>query len=371
VGLQWFSWYLVRSREYLDKTCALCGAASGFIAAHLRVCPDCIRHRPQEALAITQTAHVEARRVFGLPVAPPRDTGGIRCGLCSNECIIGENERGYCGLRVARNGRLIHLAGTPTRGLLQWYRDPLPTNCVADWVCEGSRHRGYHNLAVFYASCTADCLFCQNWHYREASPTTRETISARDLASVANSRTFCVCYFGGDPASQMPHALAASRYLARHGVRVCWETNGTMHPRLLDAAVEYSLDTGGCIKFDLKAYDEGLHIALTGISNQRTLENFVRAAQRFDERSQPPLVVASTLLVPGYVEADQVGQLARFIASINPRIPYALLAFAPQFYMPDLPCTSASHAQEAEAAARAAGLVNVRVGNRHLLGWEE
>jgi hypothetical protein len=29
---------------------------------------------------------------------------------------------------------------------------------------------------------------------------------------------------------------------------------------------------------------------------------------------------------------------------------------------------SARHAEEAEAAARAAGLVNVRVGNRHLLG---
>ncbi len=81
-----------------------------------------------------------------------------------------------------------------------------------------------------------------------------------------------------------------------------------------------------------------------------------------------PLVIASTLLVPGYVEADQVGQIARFIASINPRIPYALLAFAPQFYMSDLPRTSARHAREAEAAARAAGLVNVRVGNRHLLG---
>jgi pyruvate formate lyase activating enzyme len=51
-------------------------------------------------------------------------------------------------------------------------------------------------------------------------------------------------------------------------------------------------------------------------------------------------------------------------------IPYALLAFAPSFYMTDLPCTSARHAQEAEAAARDAGLVNMRVGNRHLLDWE-
>ena len=64
---------------------------------------------------------------------------------------MSEDERGYCGLRTVRSGKLVHLAGTPERGLLYWYRDPLPTNCVADWVCEGGQHRGCHNLAVFYA----------------------------------------------------------------------------------------------------------------------------------------------------------------------------------------------------------------------------
>jgi pyruvate formate lyase activating enzyme len=67
------------------------------------------------------------------------------------------------------------------------------------------------------------------------------------------------------------------------------------------------------------------------------------------------------------VDPDQVGRIAAFIAAIDPDIPYALLAFAPHFCMSDLPYTSASHARQAEAAARAAGLRNVRIGNRHLL----
>jgi pyruvate formate lyase activating enzyme len=176
---------------------------------------------------------------------------------------MSEGEYGFCGLRTVQNGKLYHLAGTPDRGLLHWYRDPLPTNCVADWVCEGRRHPGYHNLAVFYASCTANCLFCQNWHFRQVSPTMSETITAKALAAESNPHTFCVCFFGGDPASQMPHALATSKYLAARRVRVCWETNGMMHPRLLDAALQYSQETGGCVKFDLKAYDEELHLTLT------------------------------------------------------------------------------------------------------------
>jgi pyruvate formate lyase activating enzyme len=269
-----------------------------------------------------------------------------------------------------QNGSIVHLASTPDRGLLHWYRDPLPTNCVADWVCTGPERFGYHNLAVFYASCTFDCLFCQNWHYRETDAAQSPGISARELADTANSRTYCVCYFGGDPASQMPHALSSARLLAERSVVICWETAGSAHPRLMDRAVELSLRTGGTVKFDLKAYDEGLHYALTGASNAQTLENFSRAAHRAAERREPPLVVASTLLVPGYVDAGEVGRIARFIAALNPSIPYSLLAFAPNCLMPDLPTTSVQHAEAALAAAHEAGVRNVHIGNRHLLSCD-
>jgi len=332
---------------------------------------------------VISAAHAAARRLFDQPPAPPCSSPGIRCRLCAHECLIGEGQRGYCGLRIVRDGRLLHLAGTPDRGLLHWYRDALPTNCVAMWACAARAKSGPHNLAVFYGSCTLNCLGCQNWHYRDLLPSpdeiaehlaggtagrlVRRGCRARDLADAANPDTFCVCYFGGDPASQMPHALASAELLARRGVAVCWETAGTAHPHLMDRAVALSLRTNGTVKFDLKAYDETLHTALTGHSNRQTLDNFARAARRIPERPDPPLVVASTLLVPGYVDVEEVYRIARFIAACDPRVPYALLGFAPSFYLPDLPCTSLRHAAEAEAAARDAGLSNIRIGNRHLL----
>ncbi len=353
--------------------CVVCGIETQLIIEHLGVCGDCVRTRFEEARPRVLAAHAETRRAFDLPEAPPRADGGAPCPLCAHGCLIGPGERGYCGLRtsLARKGdgarRLHHLAGTPARGVLHWYRDPLPTNCVADWVCSGHNRPGYHNLAVFYASCTLNCLYCQNWHFREVDPATSRGLSARELAECANLRTYCVCYFGGDPASQMLHALASARHLADRGVTVCWETAGTQHPRLMDRAVQITLETGGIVKFDLKAFDEGLHVALTGASNRRTLENFVRAAACLGEHPGPALIVASTRLVPGYITAEEIGRIARFIADIHPDIPYTLLGFAPNFYVPDLPYTSVSHAEAALAAAREAGLTNVRVGNRHLL----
>ena len=351
--------------------CALCGTSTALISANLGVCLTCLRQQPADALSRTMQVHRQARRTFNLPELPPQAEGGVRCGLCSRQCVIDEGERGYCGLRTVHEHRLVHLAGHPSRGLLHWYRDPLPTNCVADWVCGGHTRYGQHNLAVFYASCTLNCLFCQNWHFRNTDPTVDrqanvQALSAKELADCANQRTHCVCFFGGDPASQMPHAIAVGRLLAERGVAVCWETAGTMHPRFLRVAVELSLISNGCIKFDLKAFDPNLHRALTGALNTQTLANFTAAVEHLHKRSNPPLIVASTLLVPGYIDAEEVGRIAEFIANLNPDIPYALLGFHPDFFMDDLPYTSSSHASEALEAARAAGLRNIRLGNVQL-----
>jgi pyruvate formate lyase activating enzyme len=226
------------------------------------------------------------------------------------------------------------------------------------------------NLAVFYEACSFNCLFCQNWHFREVVGAGRK-MNPADLAARAGDRTTCICFFGGDPSPQIIHSLRVAR-LARHRargriLRICWETNGSMHPRLLDRAMDLAVESGGCIKFDLKAWDEGLHRALTGVSNAWTLRNFARAAARARARLVPPALVASTLLVPGYVDAAEVAHVARFVAEQGPDIPYSLLAFHPCFLMGDLPPTSRREALAAAEAARAAGLRRVHIGNVHLL----
>ena len=97
------------------------------------------------------------------------------------------------------------------------------------------------------------------------------------------------------------------------------------------------------------------------------MANFAWLAQRAAARPQPPLLIASTLMVPGYVDAQEIQSIAAFIAALNPDIPYRLLAFHPDYRMTDLPTTSREQARACLAAARQAGLRRVQVGNRHLL----
>lgn len=321
--------------------------------------------------ARAEEAHARVRAPFRLPVSPPRTPGGRRCRICSNECILGDGELGYCGLRRAQGGKLRHLEGTARGGIAEYYHDRLPTNCVADWVCPGSADRGRYNLAVFLGACTFDCLFCQNAQFRMLTACLAPVVRPAELAEAAGESTGCICYFGGDPTPQIPFALRASEeVLLRRGgeVRICWETNGSMHPGLLRRAMDISLRSGGCIKFDLKACDPAIHRALCGVSNRRTLENFAYAAARIPERPEPPPLVASTLMVPGYIEAGEVARIASFIAGLDPEIPYSLLAFHPQHAMRDMPVTSRRQAEECREAALDAGLTRVHVGNLHLMG---
>jgi pyruvate formate lyase activating enzyme len=361
--------------------CRLCDDTSSDNSKVLGVCLACIRQRPQEALEIAGHAHRKCRAEFGLPAIPPDDPNGVRCNLCVNICKIGENKISYCGLRKNLKGRLT--GASAAKAKISWYHDPLPTNCVADWVCAGGTgagyptyahckgaESGYKNLAAFFQACSFNCLFCQNWHFRNetfSSPT--KTIE--DLVRGVDSQTSCICYFGGDPSPQLPFSIKASRTACDKNkaeiLRICWETNGSMNPKWLDEMMELAVGSGGCVKFDLKAWDNNLHLALTGVENQRTLDNFARAASYISRRPNPPVLIANTLMVTGYVDAAEVAAIARFIAALDPDIPYSLLAFHPQFYMSDLPLTSRELAEQCRQAAMDAGLKKVRIGNMHLL----
>ena len=172
----------------------------------------------------------------------------------------------------------------------------------------------------------------------------------------------------------MTHAIRTSELAIEKAkadgriMRICWETNGYMKPQFLERAVELSLESGGNIKFDLKCWDENLAKAMCGVSNKPSLENFKAVGEKFyKRRSELPVLTASTLLVPGYVDVDEVRNLSSFISGIDVSIPYTLLAFAPNYEMYDIPTTSRKHAYECLEAAREEGLQNVRLGNSQLL----
>ncbi|MCS7106098.1 MAG: radical SAM protein [Candidatus Aenigmarchaeota archaeon] len=363
--------------------CKICKKESEVISSFLGLCRECIL-KEKKALEIAKKAHEISRKKFGLTPFVPKDEKGLKCFGCGNECKIPEGSKGYCGLVENRNGKLIRNAGTAEKGLLEWYYDPLPTNCVSINFCSGGTgigfpkyakckngEVGYFNLAVFYGSCNFNCLFCQNWHFKYLTQELKPVISAKELASKVNEKVTCICFFGGTPEPQLIHVIETSKLALEKKkndiLRICLESNGNANWKLLKKFAKISFESGGNIKFDLKfPPNSSLNFALCGISNEKTYENFKKLA-KFHKKRDFPFLTASTLLIPGYVTEKEVREIARFIASLDKTIPYSLLGFYPHFEMKDLPLTSRKLAENCLKVAKEEGLEKVRIGNEHLL----
>ncbi|MEM4035751.1 MAG: radical SAM protein [Fervidicoccaceae archaeon] len=375
--------------------CLSCGKLSRLVSSSVGACYACLVSRPGEALSAAARSRERWRESAGLPPTPPRNRGGPRCAVCVNECSIPEGGLGFCGVWAKRGGALEPRAG---RGALvaYTYLDPLPTNCVATPVCPAATSRGYpiytktrgaergrFNLAVFLGGCNLDCFFCQNIDHKRAvsikpsSRVCREMRVEELIEESSSDKITCVCFFGGDPTPHVPillrYCAEVSRLAKESGAvkRICWETNGLMAPNLMRVAARFSLESGGIVKIDWKAWTPSVYEALTGVDGERALERLRENARLVAEmaasRPEPPLLVISVLLVPGYVGPREVGAIASFAASLPAKIPMVLLAFYPQHLMWDLPTTSKDHVEKAVEAAKRVGAEEVYVGNAWLV----
>ena len=361
--------------------CAVCGREKR-VARILGVCRECILAGEPAVWEAIYRAHQKARQKFPLPPFIPKSEGGTLCRICSNECRFLQGEMGYCGVRGAgwKNGTSF----SGQSALLYAYLDPHITNCCASWFCPAGTgvsslkwsvshgpELGYFNLAVFFYGCNFDCLFCQNSEHKNISPAT--TVRKEYLFHLLEreEKVTCICFFGGSPEPQLPFVIEIGREILRkfsgRVLRLCVEWNGCGNPALVERVAEIALHTGGIIKFDLKCFEENLSLALSGVSNRKAYENFALLAKKYYPlRPELPLLTATTLLVPGYVEEEEVEKIASWIAQINEEIPYSLLVFYPAHQMTDLPVTPRETVFSAYRKAREY-LKNVHIGNLHLL----
>jgi len=258
------------------------------------------------------------------------------------------------------------------------------TNCCAAWFCpartevgyprytyKSGPEYGYYNLAIFFYGCNFSCVFCQNASHKNILAGKRVTVEDLVLKTKRNPLISCWCFFGGSPEPQLPFVIQASESileeLPERILRICFEWNGCGHPKLVRRACELSLISGGTVKFDLKCFTPSISNALSGVSNERAYENFKMIAQDiYPQRPNLPVLTATTLLVPGYVDVIEVEQIAEFIADINPEIPYSLLVFHPDFMMTDLPVTPLNQVIDCYKVAKR-HLKRVNVGNLHTL----
>jgi pyruvate formate lyase activating enzyme len=184
--------------------------------------------------------------------------------------------------------------------------------------------------------CSFRCRGCA-YHLRDDQPPAR-TLSQGEIRDTLRALPTLrqVNFLGGEPTTnrELPALLALCKQDL--GVRT-WlgHTNGT-------ALITENLDG---LNISLKAYSPALHLEYTGYPRDPIHQNLRRAWEAGLE------IKAGAVLIPDYVDAEEIRALAAFVASLSPDIPFHLSAFMEVPGLPWRPPT-ASELAEAVAAAR-------------------
>jgi pyruvate formate lyase activating enzyme len=279
------------------------------------------------------------------------EAGGrlVRCRLCPHECVLGENDRGFCRTRVVKGGKLHTLAyGNPCAVSV----DPIEKKPLHHFL-PGSRI-----LSIATAGCNLRCLNCQNWEMSQARP---EDLRHRDLlpeALVADAlarRSPSLAYTYTEPMIFYEYTRDTARIARERGVRNVLVTAGYVAEEPLRELCQ--VVDGANV--DLKSFEDRFYKRITGA----TLAPVLRTLEVM--REEGVWVEVTRLIVPGY--SDDLDDVARMcdwmVRTLGRDVPLHLSRFHPHYQLTHVAPTPAAVLERAYELAREAGLHHVYVGN--------
>jgi pyruvate formate lyase activating enzyme len=221
------------------------------------------------------------------------------------------------------------------------------------------------SYTVFMAGCNYKCVGCQNWtisQYPDNGVSIRGYIEAAELASecvaALNSRAGKgmgadrIFFSGGEATVHLPYIEEVVRE-AREidpDVKVNFDTNGFMTERSLRRVLDFTTS----VTFDIKAYTDETHRALTGAPSAPVLRN----AEILGREAPEKLWEYRILVIPGMNEGE-IEPIAGLIAGIDPGLPVNFLAFRPNFLAENPPGARAELMDRCVDVAHECGLTNV------------
>lgn len=284
--------------------------------------------------------------------------GKVRCVACGHRCLIGKGRRGICKVRFNDGGHL-----------------KVPFGYVAGLQCDPVEKKPFFHvfpgsaaLTFGMLGCDFHCPYCQNWVTSQAlrdpaSFAPVRVVTAEQLATLAHrSRARLVVSSYNEPLIAAEWARAVFERCAQAGVTCGVVSNGHATAEVLDFIRPW---IRAC-KVDLKCFQDASYRRLGGV-----LENVKQTIRLVHERGIWLEVV--TLIIPGFNSgADEIRALARFLAAVDPQIPWHVTAFHKDYQMTGPENTLADDLIRAAEIGVSEGLKFVYAGNLpgQVGGWE-
>jgi len=277
------------------------------------------------------------------------DDGRLECVACGHRCRIGPGREGICRVRYNDGGRLM----VPWGYVGGVQLDPVEKKPFFH-LLPGARALSFGMLG-----CDYHCAYCQNWNTSQAvrDPEARpvpEPVAAGELVKIAlEYDASVVTSTYNEPLITSEWAVEIFRAARRNGLVTSYVSNGNGTPEV----VEFLRPWTDAYKVDLKGFDDRRYRTLGGV-----LSNVLDTIVLLHKSGIWMEIV--TLVVPGFNDSDgELRDIAGFIASVSPDIPWHVTAFHPDYQMDDVRSTSVRSLLRAACIGREAGLRFVYAGN--------
>lgn len=282
----------------------------------------------------------------------------VQCSACSHRCKIQNGNTGICGVRRNYHGTL---------KLLVWDK---PTGVAVDPMEKKPLFHFLPGSAIFSLGtfgCNLGCLFCQNDMTSQLSKTDAwrssytKFLNQLELWPAKKIVSYCVennipsiAFTYNEPSIFAEYAADVMKLAKKEGIKGVFVTNGYQTKECLKYIKPY-IDA---FNVDLKSFRDSYYRTICKASLEPVLDTIKRL---YD---MGKWIEITTLVVDGKNDSDEeLSDIAKFIASVSPNIPWHLSACHPAYKLTNIRVTPKKTLDWAYHIGKMTGLTYVYLGN--------
>lgn len=247
------------------------------------------------------------------------------CGICPHHCDIREGQIGFCRARANVDGeiRCINYGRLSSLAL-----DPIEKKPLRMF------YPGSRILSVGSFGCNLRCSFCQNYKISMADDRIETAyVSPEQLIEKAvelkEHGNIGIAYTYNEPLVGYEYVRDCAVLAHEEGLKNVLVTNGYICSSPLQELLPY-IDA---VNIDLKGFTEDFYKKIS--ADLETVKASIEACAKVCH------VEVTTLIIPGENDSpEEMEEEAKWVSSVNKKIPLHISRFYPQYKMTDRDATS-------------------------------
>ena len=280
----------------------------------------------------------------------------VKCLTCNHYCLLSPKQRGICGVRENKKGKLVAL-NYPY--LIAEEIDPIEKKPFYHFM------PGTFSLSIATAGCNFHCLWCQNWTISQLPKEGKnknywlkmsfKKTPKQIIREAKKFNTPSISYTYTEPTIFLELAIETMKLAHKEKIKNNWVSNGYFSQETFKLIRDY-LDA---INIDFKFIDEKKYLKYCGAKLEPILKNMKQIKKAGIHLELTTLVISSL-----NDSLRDLRKMARFIKKeLGADTPWHLSRFFPAYKMKNAEITPLNKLNRAYLIAKKEGLKNVYVGN--------